>query len=198
MLIGAFAALCLAACSSNNAGAHHVWSLANPGAQPGTDAPGPLDLRLCRRESESGGDALVAYESPAASPGEFDECLLSWNVQTPPGTGVWFEVRVRARRGPWSPWLFIGDWGDLPARGPLVTRWPDGDVAIDVLEGRRAFDQVQCRVTAAFGPESAAQPGACVTVRHLSVVTTLTSTLKRHPPRATPMTAGPCAWRCPS
>ena len=46
----------------------------------------------------------------------FRELFASWNIETPAGTGFGIEVRVGEKRdGPLSPWLWLGDWGEIPA-----------------------------------------------------------------------------------
>ena len=86
--------------------------------------------------------ALGAWTSPAveaAVPAR--DVLPSWNADAPAGTGVRFDVRVRlvaaspgGGAGDWSPWLYVGSWGDVPrpngARavgGERVARKAKGD-----------------------------------------------------------------------
>ncbi len=59
----------------------------------------------------------------------FTECLPSWNVDAPEGTGFRVEMRVGMERALpdslrgelrdapshaamfWSPWMYVGEWG---------------------------------------------------------------------------------------
>lgn len=109
----------------------------------------------------------------------FDECILSWNVVSGPGCGVVFEARVRRVGVPhgWSPWLFMGEVGD-PSRVMTqepVAVWKDGRVAIDIIEGKTAFDAVQVRVRGACGDGAAAG----IALERLDVVLTSTPRMER-------------------
>jgi len=77
----------------------------------------------------------------------FDELLLSWNVDTPAGTSFVVEVAVRDAEG-WSPWLHIGDWGELPTDRERVTTFAGGAVEVDVLRTKRLFSVLRYRISA--------------------------------------------------
>ncbi len=101
------------------------------------------------------GGAAACHESPVLAVARaFNEALLSWNVDVPPGSGFVVEMRVgRARTSMWSPWLRIGSWGSapLPAEG-AVTSFAGGRVDIDVFRSDERYDRLQYRVTAQGGP----------------------------------------------
>jgi hypothetical protein len=82
----------------------------------------------------------------------FRDVLPSWNVDAAAGTGFVVELRVDATgAGDWSPWLHVGDWGDPSFAPPIASRavaFPGGRIAVDVLEGERAFVAAQLRVRA--------------------------------------------------
>lgn len=70
---------------------------------------------------------------PHESKFAFTEMIPSWNVRTPPQTGVRFYVQTRdSKTGNWSPWLYVGYWGHLPP-GMETTRFSGGKVSIDTL-----------------------------------------------------------------
>jgi hypothetical protein len=119
------------------------------------------------------------YTSPVVYLPTFDECLLSWNVVTPGGSGVVFEARVRllgADTG-WSPWLFMGEAGDPQGliTGEPVTTWKHGRVAVDIIEGKAIFDAVQVRARGAPGR------GGPALIERLEIVTTSTPRLEKYP-----------------
>lgn len=86
---------------------------------------------------------MPAYESNVVdSDIFFNELLLSWNIDTPPGNGFRVEARVGRRSdGSWSPYLFFGDWGDKPPGGDKVTQWEHGSIDVDHLTSDHRFDR---------------------------------------------------------
>ena len=87
-----------------------------------------------------------SWTSPVV-PGGFGvtELLPSWNVDTPPGTGVRFSARTRdAATGDWSPWLDYGYWGEVPPPAHGET-FDGGRVEIDILKLDRPADAWQVR-----------------------------------------------------
>ncbi|MEM7808303.1 MAG: C39 family peptidase [Planctomycetota bacterium] len=75
------------------------------------------------------------------------EILPSWSVQTPPGTGVRLDLRVRlAETDEWSPWLDMGYWGEVPPPATAES-FEGGDVAVDIIELDRPADAWQIRAT---------------------------------------------------
>lgn len=101
----------------------------------------------------------------------FDELLLSWNVDTPAGAGFAVEVAVGDDDG-WSPWLHIGDWGEVPADRERVTTFEGGAVEVDVLRTQRPFSRLRYSISA-FGPEG----GAPIDVHQIAINVTDTSRL---------------------
>ncbi len=69
----------------------------------------------------------------------FDQVLMSWNVAVPDGAGAALEVAILEAPGSygvppaWSPWLRLGDWGNLTGEDPPKTHFDRGAVQIDVL-----------------------------------------------------------------
>lgn len=55
------------------------------------------------------------YSSPAMSFIAFDRLMVSWNAETPPGTLVEAQVRVRGQ-GAWGPWRSFGVWSPFLRR----------------------------------------------------------------------------------
>jgi hypothetical protein len=100
----------------------------------------------------------------------FSEALVSWNVDVPAGAGARLEVRVGRSGGPavvWSPYLFIGEWGDVPPGGEKVVSFDRlssdgggatfagaaGKVDTDFFVSEETFDAIQYRVLASCTPE---------------------------------------------
>lgn len=80
----------------------------------------------------------------------FRDLLVSWNVDSPAGTGFVVELRVQADDA-WSPWMHLGDWGEgefTPGLAQRVTTCAGGRVDVDYFRGERAFDAAQIRVNA--------------------------------------------------
>ncbi|MEG0768531.1 MAG: C39 family peptidase [Ruthenibacterium sp.] len=55
------------------------------------------------------------YTSPEMTCAPFTALVASWNSDTPVGTAVEVQVRVRTQ-GTWSPWLSYGKWSPFIAR----------------------------------------------------------------------------------
>jgi hypothetical protein len=119
----------------------------------------PLEL------SEGGG---AATSRVLAAPFPFHEALLSWNVDTPPGTGFICELRVRrSSDGFVSPWLCMGDWGAAqPLRAGSITGFDGGRVDVDAFQADRAFDQLEYRLRACGpGVVRVWRVGACLSAQ---------------------------------
>jgi hypothetical protein len=86
--------------------------------------------------------------------------LPSWNVQTPPNTGVRFDVRVReAASGRWSPWLYAGRWGRVLHNRERVRTCDIGTVHVDCLVLDQPADAFQIRATLeSFDLDTGANP----------------------------------------
>lgn len=97
----------------------------------------------------------ACYESPiirAALP--FNELLLSWNMDVPPGAWAILEVSV-GRQGEKrsSPWLRVGDWGATPGKPAPTPRFNQGRVDVDIFRSNQHFDAFRYRLRAvATGP----------------------------------------------
>jgi hypothetical protein len=82
---------------------------------------------------------------------EWNELVLSWNVETPPGTGVQFEVRPVPGAAD-RPFYVMGLWASDPAadhpRESVRGQKDDlAEVQTDTLVLRRPADAVEVRVT---------------------------------------------------
>ncbi len=111
-------------------------------------------------------EALVGFyatmEAPAmASKAFFNEILISWNIDTPPETGYWIELRV-GRRGEewWSPWLLVGEGGDTLLSDEKVVECPHGRIDVDWFRSQERFNRLQYRVRS-----FPATPYGCTSVR---------------------------------
>ena len=77
----------------------------------------------------------------------FTELVPSWNLAAPADTGVYFDVRSRdAKSGEWSPWMYIGYWGQVRA-ARKVDSFEHGTINIDNLTLTRPADAYQIRAT---------------------------------------------------
>jgi hypothetical protein len=111
--------------------------------------------RFPRRGTWTGPETVVPFP--------VSEVLPSWNLKTPPGTGAKLHLRTRdARSGRWSPWLYLGQWGESwpgDAEEWSVTSFEQGTVHVDILVLDRPADAFQARVTLyAFTPEPSVTP----------------------------------------
>lgn len=140
-----------------------------------------------------GAEAL--YESPVIAAGRpFNEVLLSWNVDTPAGAGFCVELRIgRSADGLWSPYLYVGDWGDtLPPAERLVT-CPQGRIDVDYFRSPERFDRAQYRLRAVGHPD-------CPTELRIRRIAVCLSDLTGIPPSVAPpedpaAPAPPAAWQ---
>ena len=72
----------------------------------------------------------------------FNDVIPSWNIETPPGTGFRVELRLGRREGDhWTPYLYLGTWGECKERLPKVVEDPEGEVNIDYFQSRHTFDR---------------------------------------------------------
>ena len=85
------------------------------------------------------------------APHPFTSVVVSWNADTPPGTELNVQARVRVQ-GAWSTWYRLGVWA--LGRGQSVGGQADALAAVDVdtLSLRRPADAVQYRVELRGGP----------------------------------------------
>lgn len=99
----------------------------------------------------SGDPPAAEYESAVIEPAiRFNEVLLSWNVVAPAGSGFCVELRVgRPGEDTWTPWLYVGDWGDTVPAGPRLTSCDAGRIDVDYFRSDERFDRLQYRIRAA-------------------------------------------------
>ncbi|MEQ9454930.1 MAG: C39 family peptidase [Phycisphaeraceae bacterium] len=98
----------------------------------------------------------------------FTEVLPSWNLHTPEHTGVSFFIRSRdAATNEWSPWLYLGAWGQREVAHPVEIEFPGGEIKIDYLvlnQPANAY-QLEARIESA-----SLDPRATPTLRKLHTV----------------------------
>lgn len=97
--------------------------------------------------------SFVTATTSSAQP--FHDLLTSWNFDAPTGTGFTVEIAVKSANDPWSDWLFVGDWGDVPVL-PKATTCDGGKVDTDFFRGEKHFDAARVRVRA-FAKDGAAK-----------------------------------------
>jgi hypothetical protein len=66
------------------------------------------------------------YESPEIESDPFQHMVLSWNADTPYGTSVKIEARVRVN-GTWSKWLLVGTWSSSAEKASAMKPDQCGD-----------------------------------------------------------------------
>jgi len=80
-------------------------------------------------------------------PFAINEFVPSCNIDVPPGCGYTVEVRVgRAAEGMWTPFYYLGSWGEAPAPGSRLTGDAHGVIDVDYFRSRQVFDLIQYRV----------------------------------------------------
>lgn len=78
----------------------------------------------------------------------FRDVLLSWNVGCPKGCGFVVELRVGREQGDeWSPWMFAGEWGDVPTIERTLA-CEGGRIEAGRFHGTRTFDRARVRMRA--------------------------------------------------
>jgi hypothetical protein len=132
-------------------------------AGPIPDSTDPNEAALAQAEEWTDG----FYESrEILVPGGFHDALVSWNVQCSPRAGMCMELRVRAKDGDWSPWLWVGEWGEpsppplylrrndpggprVDASAPRTTEFTGGKIDVDYFKSEQSFERAQYRVRTA-------------------------------------------------
>jgi hypothetical protein len=98
----------------------------------------------------------VHVAPPIEAPFGFDECLPSWNVDVPAGSGFRVDLRVGRGAAEWSPWLRVDAWGALPAaaeRLPAAEAFPGGRIDVDHFRSAERWERAQVRLVGfAAGP----------------------------------------------
>jgi hypothetical protein len=96
------------------------------------------------------------------------EFIPSWNVITPPDTGVWFSISTKdAVSGEWSPWLYIGQWGRTLFDDPRPREFAHGAVHVDNLVLDRPASRFKIRAKLqSFSLDKGVNP----TIRRIAVV----------------------------
>lgn len=145
---------------------------------------GALEIRAERASPNGVATAVYEHPVPEITSDGFCRAIVSWNISTPPGTGAWFEVRAwRSKDGHswsgstgdagWSPWLFIGEWGEVSpeqAGWPIQTKAADASIEVDEFVSSERWDLLQWRVVVA-----STTPGRSVTVHNVIISANLES-----------------------
>ncbi len=92
------------------------------------------------------GGLRVLTSREIAAPFPFNDVVPSWNVAVPEGAGFSVELRFGRRDGMWTPYYYLGVWGDAPAVESRVTRDDHGEINIDYFQSRRSYDLMQYRL----------------------------------------------------
>lgn len=113
-------------------------------------AQGPLPLDVGELRAVSFARPDPAEQVRVFGPFEFepfDECLPSWNVAHGRDTGFGVELAVaRNPAGPFSPWMWIGEW-NVAARPPeLLGSFEDGQVDVDTFTSKSSWRALRLRV----------------------------------------------------
>ncbi len=144
-------------------------SLCGALARPATDQPRTLDHHASmfhgwhefrswdRTAGAHPGEEV--WTSPVVKvPGSWDELIASWNVQTPPGSGLHIEARA-GHADAWTRYYSLGFWSADPKqhRRASVSGQSDADAEVqtDTLALKRPAETAQLRVTMTASPEGA-------------------------------------------
>ena len=77
----------------------------------------------------------------------FSDVVPSYNLDCPEGAGALFEIRFgRAAGDFWTPWYYLGFWGDALPTARLHLHDEHGAIEIDCYRSPNAWDRVQYRV----------------------------------------------------
>ncbi len=135
---------------------------------------------------ECGPQAEACFESaPIETAIKFNELILSWNIDTPPAAGFCVEVQVGRRfHGSWSPWLYVGNWGEAVPKGDRVVRFDGGRIDVDYFTSDGRFDRFRYRVRSVA-------PAAEGTILRVKRIAACVSDLTGHPDSWTPVLHSP-------
>ena len=90
----------------------------------------------------------VFESAPVAAALRFSELLPSWNIETSEGTGVLIDIQLSQGLKGWSPWLFVGEWGQTEHREPPIVSFDRGRIAVDYFRSSQLFDRARYRIRA--------------------------------------------------
>ena len=118
------------------------------GSSPGFRAM--TDFAAFQRTTNRITGEVVLESDWIRAPFAWDELVVSWNAQTPLGTGLKFEARAMASKRA-TKFYHLGLWADDTAeqrRESVVgQKDEDGDVLTDTLVLRQPTEQMQLRIT---------------------------------------------------
>jgi len=96
--------------------------------------------------ASSAGDASV-LETTLVEFEPFDECLISWNARHSKSTGFGVELQVaRDAQGPFSPWMWIGEWNVSQRPEDLVLAHEDARIDVDTFTSTTTWRALRVRV----------------------------------------------------
>lgn len=114
---------------------------------------------LWQREPAATSASWTLTSPPVVADLDWNEAVLSWNAETPPGTGLQFEIR-RTAPAPATGWYHLGHWTGAPTAACLRQSVPgqqdaDGEVRTDTLVLTAPARDAQIRVTFTGSPDGA-------------------------------------------
>lgn len=103
------------------------------------------------QRSDAAGNRWTLTSPPVAAGLDWNEAVLSWNAETPPGTGLQFELR-RLAPAPETLWYVLGLWAssptaDCPRQSVRGQKDAHGEVQTDTLVLNAPARVAQIRVT---------------------------------------------------
>lgn len=101
-------------------------------------------LRLASKSGRYLGQGV--YLSPVVQTVPFSSLIISWNVDTPPGTAIVIEAQVLVEKK-WSEWFSWGVWGDKAASADNpVSRVAQMDIDTLLLKGDKKATAIRYRL----------------------------------------------------
>lgn len=86
----------------------------------------------------------------------FNDLIPSWNVDLSPDSGFSAEIRLGRREdGFWTPYYYLGSWGEAPRIDRKHLRDEHGFINIDYFQSRNRFDRIQYRLLLKPGDDGA-------------------------------------------
>jgi len=170
----------------------HELILHDPETDFGRASGGPNEGQPVIAIAPPTAGAESAYESPVVEPElEFNEALLSWNVDVPDEATVRVELRVgRLAYDTWSPWLTLAQWGPGSFADEPLMKSEQGNIDKDYFRSTDWYDRLQyrLRVTGTSQAVGIRRVGVCV-----SDTTGIPTALPRPKPVREPVEAA--AWQ---